>query len=201
MQNNLNTIKLFVVLFFVSAIFLGCKPISKEQLNSATNLVLSNDWYISGPTIETEGEINNFRKSNGVIQVTTNNLPVGEIELNVMITPSSSNDGPATRLNNNSTFLQVTYKSSHLIKLQAREGDKSGSGCIHGGSHPRVDLQASPDKFATINIPWKNFRLDGKPDGKLLDINNLCKLNFVNYNPVAKSTLEISSVKIEGFKL
>ena len=189
------------MLFLLLSILLGCKPISKVNINGDTNLVLSNDWYLSGPTIETEDRINNFRKNNGVIQVTANNLPVGEIELNVMITPSTSNDGPATRLNDDSTFLQVTYKSSHLIKLQAREGNKSDTGCIHGGSHPIVDLQASPEKFTTVNIPWTDFRLDGKPDGKLLDINNLCKFNFVNYNPVAKATLEITSVKIEGFRL
>ncbi len=193
--------KSFLMLFILSFILLSCKSTLKEHINSSTNLVLSNDWYLSGPTIETEDKINNFRKKNGVVQVTANNLPTGEIELNVMITPSSSNDGPTTKLNNNSTFLQLTYKSSHLIKLQAREGNKSGTGCIHGGSHPRVDLQASPEKFTTVNIPWTDFRLDGKSDGKLLDINNLCKFNFVNYNPVAKATLEITSVKIEGFKL
>lgn len=110
---------------------------------------------------------------------------MGEIELNVLITPSNSNDGTPVNLPDASRFVRITYKSSHLIKLQAREGNEEGTGCVHGGSHPRIDLAPSPNQFRTIKIPWTAFRQDGLPNGKLLNIHNLCKFNFVNYNPVS----------------
>ncbi|MGY0400075.1 MAG: hypothetical protein ACWIPH_09160 [Ostreibacterium sp.] len=179
-------------------------PSSKKMIqnmkDSNTDLVISNPWYIAGPSKESQKEINILRKKSGIVYVTVDDnlkkAPSKEIELNVMITPSGSNDGPPTNLSNNSHFLNITYKSSHLIKIQARQGNESGTGCIHGGSHPRVDLPASPS-FTTIKIPWSSFKQDGDPKGKPLDIHNICKLNFVNYNPVPKATLEITSVKIK----
>ncbi len=199
-KSDLFLIKPLIILSLCCGSLFGCHSSSKKTTINATNLVLSNKWFISGPTLESEDDINKLRKKEQLIKVTSNNTPTGEIELNVMVTPSVSNDGPPTALKD-SDFLQLTYKSSHLIKIQAREGNIAGTGCVHGGSHPRVDLQPSPEAFRTIQIQWSDFKLDGKPDGKLLDINNLCKLNFVNYHPCAGAALEISSLKIENFRL
>lgn len=169
-----------------------------KRSDSAIDLVKTSHWYIAGPVIESEETINNVRQKNGIIKVTAKDNPVGEIELNVMVTPSNSNDGVPTNLSNNSKFVSITYKSSHLIKLQAREGNEDGTGCVHGGSHPRADIASSPKKFTTIKIPWTDFKQDGLPDGKPLNIHNLCKFNFVNYNPVSGASLEIKSVTIQN---
>lgn len=177
----------------------GCSTSHGKWANEPINLVRSNTWYIAGPVLEDEHEINEVRKRDGVIRVTANDAPVGEIELNVMITESNSNDGPPTQLSDKSTFVEITYRSSHHIKLQARQGDTKGVGCLHGGSHPRVELPASTHDFKTLRIPWLAFKQDGKPDGQLLNIDNLCKFNFVNYNPIPGASLEILSVKIENF--
>nr|WP_315238271.1 hypothetical protein [uncultured Flavobacterium sp.] len=166
--------------------------------NSNVDLVKSNIWQIAGPVKENFEIINTVRQNEGVIRVTAKDIPVGEIELNVLITSSVSNDGPPTNLSDNSRFVKITYKSTQLIKLQAREGNETGTGCVHGGSHPRVDLPVSPHKFKTIKIPWTHFRQDGLPNGKLLNIHNLCKFNFVNYHPVSGALLEIKSVVIEN---
>ncbi|MEO8535678.1 MAG: hypothetical protein ABI441_18115 [Flavobacterium sp.] len=163
-----------------------------------TDLVKSNYWYVAGPTKESIETVNSIRQKEGILRVTAKDSPTGEIELNVMITPSESNDGVATNLSDNSKFVRITYKATQLIKLQAREGNEDGTGCIHGGSHPRVDLPASPNQFTTIKIPWTDFRQDGLPNGKLLNIHNLCKFNFVNYNPVSGSLLEIKSVILQN---
>lgn len=165
----------------------------KNQKNEV-NLVKTNKWFIAGPSIENEERLNNFRLKNGIVIVTTNDNPKGEIELNVMITPSETNDGIATNLPEDSKYIEITYQSTQVIKLQAREGNSEGTGCIHGGSHPRVSIPASPKGFSTIKIPWSDFRQDELSEGKLLDIHNLCKLNFVNYNPVSGSVLKIKSV-------
>ncbi|MNX66208.1 hypothetical protein D3C86_972930 [compost metagenome] len=117
--------------------------------------------------------------------------------MNVAITPSESNDGIPQNLSDESKYLIITYKSSHLIKIQAREGNEEGTGCVHGGLHPRTDLPASPKKFTTLKIPWSHFKQDGLPDGKPLNIHNLCKFNFVNYNPVSGAFLEIKSVIVQ----
>lgn len=175
----------FAILGFASA---------KEISNANIDLVKTSTWYIAGPTQENQETINKIRKEKGLIKVTAKDNPIGEIELNVMITESDSNDGKPTNLSENSKYLSITYKSSHLIKLQAREGNAEGTGCVHGGSHPRVDLPVSAKKFTTIKIPWTDFKQDGDPNGKSLDIHNLCKFNFVNYNPVSGATLEIKSV-------
>lgn len=167
-----------------------------ENLN--IDLVQSNIWHIAGPVNENYETINAVRQKENVVRVTAKDNPVGEIELNVLITSSASNDGVPTNLSDNSRFVQITYKSTQPIKLQAREGNEAGTGCVHGGSHPRVDLPASPNKFKTIKIPWKDFRQDGLPNGKLLNIHNLCKFNFVNYHPVSGALLEIKSVVIEN---
>lgn len=160
------------------------------------DLVKTSVWYIAGPAIENQETINKVREEKGIVKVTAKDNPLGEIELNVLITPSNSNDGVPTNLPDDSRFVRITYKSSHLIKLQAREGNEEGTGCVHGGSHPRVDLAPSPNQFRTIKIPWTAFRQDGLPNGKLLNIHNLCKFNFVNYNPVSGAFLEIKSVTL-----
>ncbi|CAC9975665.1 hypothetical protein [Flavobacterium panici] len=175
----------FAILSFASA---------EEVSNSNTDLVKTSTWFIAGPAKENQETINRIRKEKGIIKVTAKDNPVGEIELNVMLTESDSNDGKPTNLSENSKYLSITYKSSHLIKLQAREGNAEGTGCVHGGSHPRIDLPVSAKKFSTIKIPWTDFKQDADPNGKSLDIHNLCKFNFVNYNPVSGATLEIKSV-------
>ncbi|TDW48598.1 hypothetical protein EV144_103108 [Flavobacterium sp. 270] len=183
------SISVFVILFLTSGF---------SEMKDATNLVKSNYWYIAGPSKESQETINMIRQKEGIVRVTANDNPIKEIELNVMITASESNDGIATDLSSSSKFVSITYKSSQLIKLQAREGNEEGTGCVHGGSHPRVDLPASPNKFTTIKISWTDFRQDGLSNGKLLNIHNLCKFNFVNYNPISGSLLEIKSVIIQN---
>ncbi|KQB39236.1 hypothetical protein [Flavobacterium aquidurense] len=165
--------------------------------DSDKDLVKTSTWYIAGPAVENQEIINRVRQEKGIIKVTAKDNPVGEIELNVLITESNSNDGAPTNLSDNSKFVSITYKASHLVKLQAREGNPEGTGCVHGGSHPRVDLAASPTRFTTIKILWSDFKQDGLPDGKILNIHNLCKFNFVNYTPVSGAFLEIKSVIIE----
>ncbi|MCD0471279.1 hypothetical protein [Flavobacterium sp. JAS] len=184
---------LIITIFFTSG-FVS----AQEHLDINKDLVKSSIWYIAGPAKENQETINTIREKEGRIKVTAKDNPVGEIELNVMITPSDSNDGRPTNLSYNSKFVSITYKSSHLIKLQAREGNNEGTGCVHGGSHPRVDIAASPKKFVTIKIPWSDFKQDGLSNGKLLDIHNLCKFNFVNYNPVSGAFLEIKSVIVQN---
>lgn len=182
------TFLLVLVVFFPSG-----NQNSKHELN----LVESNTWFVAGSAKENQETINEIRKKTGIVHITAKDSPVGEIELNVTIIPSDSNDAIPVNLSR-STFVSITYRSSQLIKLQAREGNENGTGCMHGGSHPRVDLPASPEKYTTVKIPWTNFKKDGLPHGKLLNIHNLCKFNFVNYNPVAGSLLEIKSVIIKN---
>lgn len=170
---------------------------AEKTLNSSLDLVKTSTWYIAGPALENQETINRIRKEKGIVKVTAKDNPIGEIELNVMITEADSNDGAPTNLSESSKYLSIAYKSSHLIKIQAREGNAEGTGCIHGGSHPRVDLPVSVKKFTTIKIPWTDFKQDGDPNGKTLNIHNLCKFNFVNYNPVSGAILEIKSVVIE----
>lgn len=181
--------------FFTAILFLNSN--SNLQSKKEIDLVKSNIWFIAGPVRENQEMINSIRLKKGIIKVTAKHNPVGEIELNVAITPSESNDGIPEKISENSKYLKITYKSSHLIKIQAREGNEEGTGCVHGGSHARVDLPASPNKFATLKIPWKNFKQNGLADGKLLNIQNLCKFNFVNYNPVSGAFLEIKSVIVQ----
>ncbi|KAF2330154.1 hypothetical protein SAMN06265220_103105 [Flavobacterium nitrogenifigens] len=164
-----------------------------DQKNE-TNLVKSNKWFIAGPALENEEEINKTRLEKGIVTVTAKDNPKGEIELNVMITPSEINDGVPTNLPNDSKQVEIIYQSTQIIKLQAREGNEEGTGCVHGGSHPRVTIPASPKHFSTVKIPWSDFRQDELSNGKFLNIHNLCKFNFVNYNPVSGSVLKIKSV-------
>jgi hypothetical protein len=189
-----NTTLFKIFLLIIGFFILGFSFIGKD---SDLNLVKTSTWYIAGPAIENQETINRVRLENGIIKVTAKDNPVGEIELNVLITNSDSNDGTPTNLSNESQFVSITYKSSHLIKLQAREGNEEGTGCVHGGSHPRVDILPSPKKFTTIKIPWSDFKQDGLSDGKRLNIHNLCKFNFVNYTPVSGAFLEIKSVIIQ----
>jgi len=187
----LKELKLYRVLF----VFLFCSFLANGQ-KKQIDLVKSNKWFIAGPSKENEKKINASRLKNGIIIVTSKDNPQGEIELNVTITPSETNDGIPTNLSNESKFVEITYQSSQIIKLQAREGNAEGTGCVHGGSHPRVSLPASPKQFSTIKIPWIDFKQDELSDGKMLNINNLCKFNFVNYNPISGSVLKIKSVII-----
>ena len=177
-------------------LFLFLFTFSAKAQNKPIDIVKSNKWFIAGPSKESEETINTIRLKRGIITVTAKDNPKGEIELNVMITASESNDGVPTNLPSESKFIEITYQSSQIIKLQAREGNSEGTGCVHGGSHPRVTLPASPNKFKTIKIPWTHFKQDELPNGKLLNIHNICKFNFVNYNPVSGSVLKIKSVII-----
>lgn len=184
-------IKSFLLILITAFLIPGFISIEKDLVKTST-------WYIAGPSLENQKTINRVRLEKGIVKITAKDNPVGEIELNVLITDSNSNDGAPTNLPNDSHFVTITYKSSHLIKLQAREGNNEGTGCVHGGSHPRVDLKASPKKFTTVKIPWSDFKQDGLPDGKLLNIHNLCKFNFVNYSPVSGAFLEIKSVIVQN---
>ncbi|MBE8727041.1 hypothetical protein [Flavobacterium hungaricum] len=170
---------------------------STKQLRNESDLVKTNKWFIAGPSIENEETLNAVRLQKEIIIVTAKDNPKGEIELNVTIKPSETNDGIAANLPDDSKYVEITYQSSQDIKLQAREGNAEGTGCVHGGSHPRVNLPASPKDYSTVKILWTDFRQDGRKDGKLLNIHNLCKFNFVNYNPVSGSVLKIKSVIVQ----
>ena len=183
---------------FTAILFLTSNFDNQNIIEKNIDLVKSNTWFIAGPVNENQEIINSARLKMGIVKVTAKDNPVGAIELNVTITPSETNDAVPKSLSKNSGFVTITYKATQIIKLQAREGNKEGTGCVHGGSHPRVDLSASPNKFTTLKIPWKNFKQDGLTNGKLLNIHNLCKFNFVNYNPVSGATLEIKSVVIKN---
>ncbi|MFH6999927.1 hypothetical protein ACHRVZ_18545 [Flavobacterium sp. FlaQc-57] len=186
-----------LLLMFVAGFSILSFTTIQKKSDSDKDLVKTSTWYIAGPANENQEMINNVREKKGIIKITSKDKPIGEIELNVLITPSDSNDGAPTNLSDHSKFVCITYKSSHLIKLQAREGNEEGTGCVHGGSHPRVDILPSPKKFTTIKIPWSAFKQDGLVNGKLLNIHNLCKFNFVNYNPVSGAFLEIKSVIVQ----
>jgi hypothetical protein len=184
--------------FLLSAILVFTFNIERKNiLEKEVNLVKTNTWFIAGPAKESQKITNSIRLKKGVVKVTAKDNPVGEIELNVAITPSETNDGIPKNLSDNSKYLSITYKSSHLIKIQAREGNEEGTGCVHGGSHPRVDLPASPKKYTTIKILWSDFKQDGLINGRLLNTHNLCKFNFVNYTPVSGAFLEIKSVIVQ----
>lgn len=189
-NKKLSTFLPLIILFSICSFTL----IKKK---SDADLVKTSTWFIAGPALENQETINRIRLEKGIVKVTAKDNPVGEIELNALITNSDSNDGDPTNLSYDSKFLVITYQSSHLIKLQAREGNNEGTGCVHGGSHPRVDLMPSPKKFVTLKIPWSDFKQDGLPDGKQLNIHNLCKFNFVNYNPASGAFLEIKSVIVQ----
>ncbi|WP_125723220.1 hypothetical protein [Flavobacterium ustbae] len=165
----------------------------KAEGQNKIDLVKSNKWFIAGPSIENEEAINTLRLKKGIVSVTAKDNPKGEIELNVMIANSETNDGVPTNLSE-SKYIEITYQSTQIIKLQAREGNAEGTGCVHGGSHPRINLPASPKHFSTIKIPWADFKQDELPNGKTLNIHNICKLNFVNYHPVSGSVLKIKAV-------
>lgn len=191
-----NFYSIFLLLLFFA---FGCSTKKNNNNSNSINLVSQNTWFIAGPTIENQNQINATRIKNNVIRVTASKNPVGEIELNVPISNSLSNDGKPIDLAKKSTYVTITYQSTQEIKLQAREGNLEGTGCQHGGSHPRTSLPASPNSFKTIHIKWADFKQDELPDGKKLDIHNLCKFNFVNYSPVTGATLQIKSVRIQNF--
>ncbi|WP_432222159.1 hypothetical protein ACRASX_01255 [Flavobacterium sp. TMP13] len=186
-------------LALIMLLFYGCGAKQTASTTKPIDLVIQNSWFVAGPTLENQENINLIRVKKKVINVIANSNPIGEIELNVMVTPSSSNDGKPTNLPDSSNYLSITYQSSQEIKLQAREGNTEGTGCVHGGSHPRVNLPASSKSFSTIQIKWSDFKQDELPNGKRLDIHNICKLNFVNYHPIAGATLQIRSITIENF--
>lgn len=138
---------------FTAVIFLTSNFETKNAIEKDADLVKSNTWFIAGPAKESQEIINSVRLKKGIVKVTAKNNPVGEIELNVTITPSETNDAAPKSLSDKSNFVTITYKATQLIKLQAREGNAEGTGCVHGGSHPRVSLPASPTKFTTLKIP------------------------------------------------
>jgi hypothetical protein len=181
----------------VAIIFFVSNYNSNSSLESI-DLVKSNTWFIAGPAKENQETINAVRQKEGIVRVTSKDFPTGEIELNVTIIPSETNEGIPKNLSDNSGSVTIIYKSTQLIKLQAREGNAEWTGCVHGGSHPMTDLTASPNRFTTLKIPWKKFRQDGLANGRLLNTHNLCKFNFVNYKPVSGSSLEIKSVLIQN---
>lgn len=195
MKNKPSIILSYFLFPLVLLFMYGFSPLTVSS-SSNLDLVKTSTWYIAGPTKETQETINKMRKEKGLIKITAKENPAGAIELNVMVSESNSNDGVPTNLSKNSKYVSITYKSNELIKLQAREGNKEGTGCVHGGSHPRVDLPISAKDFTTIKIPWTEFKQDGLADGKILNIHNLCKFNFVNYNPTSNAVLEIKSVRI-----
>jgi hypothetical protein len=182
-----------ILILIITALLSSGFIFFESKSDPQKDLVKTTTWYIAGPAVESQEMINTIREKKGIIKITAKNNPVGEIELNVMITPSDSNDGAPTNISDASKFVTIIYKSSHLIKIQAREGNDSGTGCVHGGTHAMADLPASPDKFTTIKIPWLDFKLNGKP----VNIHNLCKFNFVNYHPVSGAFLEIKSAVIK----
>lgn len=190
-------IKILVILLLFGDC--GINPDRKQYKNDDdTDLVLSNHWFIAGPVVENENEINRIRKKDHILRVTVHGSPQGEMELNVPVMPinvSVSNEGRPVTLSDGSTFMEITYRSSHPIRLQAREGNVEGTGCLHGGTHPEVGLVPSPNKFTTIKIPWNKFRWNDE----VLDIGKLCKFNFVNYKPVKGAILEIRSLKLENY--
>lgn len=185
------------LLFLYSSIIIFASESSNKSILKPIDLVETNTWFIAGPVKENQEIINSIRLKEGVIRVSATDLPKGEIELNVPISPTETNDGIPIDLSNDNGFVTINYRSTQPIKLQAREGNAEGTGCIHGGSHPMATIPASPDKFTTIKIPWKNFTQDGLPNGKILNIHNLCKFNFVNYKPVSGTLLEIKSVILQ----
>lgn len=186
------------LIFLPIAIAFFAISFSSQSSLKSTDLVKANTWFIAGPAKENQEIINTVRKKEGIVRVTSKESPIGEIELNVTIIPSETNEGIPKKLSSDSGFVTIIYKSTQLIKLQAHEGNPEGTGCVHGGSHPMTNLPASPDRFATLKIPWKNFRQDGLADGRLLNTQNLCKFNFVNYKPVSGSLLEIRSIIIQN---
>lgn len=192
-------IKLYFPFLTLLIFFCNCGSTKSIRVSKPTDLVSQNTWFIAGPTLENQEIINLERTKNNIVSVTATNYPVGPIELNVMMRPTISNDGKPINLPNTSKYVNIVYKSSQDIKLQAREGNADGTGCIHGGSHPRVNLPASPNSFSEIKIRWSDFRQDELPEGKHLDIHNLCKFNFVNYHPVPGALMQIKSVEIQNY--
>ena len=141
----------FCLIGFLFFAFASLSFTSAEQLlNANIDLVKISTWYIAGPVNENQETINLIRKKKGVIKVTAKDNPVGEIELNVMVTESNSNDGKPTNLSKYSKYLSITYKSSHPIKLQAREGNTEGTGCVHGVVHAAHHLPGTIRQSALL---------------------------------------------------
>jgi len=188
-----NTLTLKTKNIFYSVI-LCCPAILVSATEYNRNLVDSHAWFIAGPTLETTQQLNQYRAQYQSIDITATKNPVGEIELNLMVSPSGSNDGPPTDINTHSPGIAITYQSSQAISLQAREGNRQGDGCIHGGSHPHVGLAASPLAFSTVKILWKEFTFNSDIHVQHLNIHNLCKFNFVIYNPLPGANIKIKSL-------
>ena len=171
-------------------------PVSHHKWDSEYNLVTSHTWFIGGPIIENENVVNRERITRNSVRITATHSPQGEIELNVPVKPSSLNDGLPIRLVAGSKYVEIIYRSTDEMKLQAREGNAAATGCMHGGSHPMVTVPASPKRFTNVKLYWKDFHQDGLPKGRELDTNNLCKFNFVNYKPTPGAVFEITSLII-----
>lgn len=190
--------KLIFPFLLLLLLFCACGAEENIRVSKPTDLVSQNTWFVAGPTLENQETINIIRTKKGIVSLTATKYPIGEIELNVMISQTLLNDGNSINFTNKSKYVSIVYKSSHDIKLQARERNTEGTECIHGGSHARVNLPASPNSFSKIKIYWTDFKQDELLDGRSLDIHNLCKFNFVNYLPVSGATLQIKSVKIQN---
>ena len=170
-------------------------PVSHHKWDGEHNLVTTHTWFVDGPIIENKNVINRERIARKSVRITANHSPQGEIELNVPIKPSSLNDGLPIKLPVQSKYVEITYLSMDVMKLQAREGNATATGCMHGGSHPMATIPASVQRFTTIKLFWKDFRQDGLPTSRVLDTYNLCKFNFVNYKPSPDAVFEITSLK------
>ncbi len=170
-------------------------PVSHHKWDGEHNLVTTHTWFVDGPIIENKNVINRERIARKSVRITANHSPQGEIELNVPIKPSSLNDGLPIKLPAQSKYVEITYRSTDAMKLQAREGNATGTGCMHGGSHPMSTIPASPQRFTTVKLYWKDFYQYGLSTSRVLDTHDLCKLNFVNYKPTSGSVFEITSLK------
>src|ERR1700756_4832913 len=103
MKNKIVTQISFLFLLIITGFFiLGFTPIKKD---SDKNLVKTSTWFIAGPATESQETINRIRQEKGIVKVTAKDNPAGEIELNVLITNSDSNDGAPTNLSDNSKFV------------------------------------------------------------------------------------------------
>lgn len=164
------------------------------------NLQAWGPWYVSGPIVQTMDELNQHIADTGWAQLTTfkEAAPAGtarEVEFSTMISDSGSYDGKPTRLPEESRYVTLTYRSTQPLVLQAREGNADGSGCVHGGSHPSATLPAAV-KITTVQLPWSAFTLQGRP----LDPQNVCKLNFVNYHPAKGAEFVLQHLSIDQWQ-
>lgn len=191
-----------IVLSACQSATLTSTPVTSTSSKEAelTNLQLWGPWYVSGPVVQTMDELNQHIADTGWAQLTTfkEAAPAGtarELEFSTMISYSGSYDGKPTRLPEESRYVALTYRSTQPLVLQAREGNVDGSGCVHGGSHPSATLPAAAE-ITTVQLPWSAFTLQGRP----LDPQNVCKLNFVNYHPAKGAEFVLQHLSIDQWQ-